>query len=388
MPVDLSELSNQSLIHELQVHQIELEIQNEELRRVQLELVRARDRYADLYDFAPVGYFTLDARGAIIEANLKGSMLIGINRQALIGQLFSRCVVSFDETRWQQHLMHALQQDENQNIELRLKCGMHTQFDGQLDCISGSTEDNGSVLRVALIDISERKQAEAHQRASDKAIQAGEAERRRVSRELHEELGQRLSALMMELASFGHTGPQNEVHSRRVTAMQSILDESVSTIRRISTELRPLMLDDLGLSAAIDWLARDAAKRLNLDVTAHLEEVNLPLNDHATTALFRMVQDILIYLRQNYQLSQIDIDMRQQGAELLLTVLGTSKWLYTLPTGVESDDTKRSLQQRVKILRGQLHVDETHAGRPRFAVSVPLLQSVGQTEPSAPWRCP
>ena len=74
----------QQLIHELQVHQIELEMQNEELRQVQLQLAKARDKYFDLYDFAPVGYFTLDKNALVVEANLAGANLLNVERRALI----------------------------------------------------------------------------------------------------------------------------------------------------------------------------------------------------------------------------------------------------------------------------------------------------------------
>ena len=89
---DLEKLSTrdiQSLVHELQVHQIELEMQNEELRRAQSEFEDSRNRYSNLYDFAPIGYFTFDKNGLILEVNLTGANILGVERSFLIKKPFS-----------------------------------------------------------------------------------------------------------------------------------------------------------------------------------------------------------------------------------------------------------------------------------------------------------
>jgi PAS domain-containing protein len=84
-----TEADMQRLIHELQVHQIELEMQNEELRRAREELELSRDKYAELYDFAPLGYFVFDTAGVIREVNLAGAQLLGVERQLLANKPFT-----------------------------------------------------------------------------------------------------------------------------------------------------------------------------------------------------------------------------------------------------------------------------------------------------------
>ncbi len=96
LPVEES----QRLFHELEVHQIELEMQNEELRRIQQELEAARDRYANLYDFAPIGYITVGKDGLILEANLTAALLLGINRGDLVHQTLLRFITPQSQDAW------------------------------------------------------------------------------------------------------------------------------------------------------------------------------------------------------------------------------------------------------------------------------------------------
>ena len=113
----MSMLEIQQLVNELQVHQIELEMQNEELRQMQLALQQARDRYVDLYDFAPIGFLTLNTRGQILEANLPACQLLGVERKALLGQTFEKFVMATDQPILRQHL-HNVEQKHTKDFSL------------------------------------------------------------------------------------------------------------------------------------------------------------------------------------------------------------------------------------------------------------------------------
>jgi PAS domain S-box-containing protein len=111
----------QRLLYELQVHQAELAIQNEELRRHQLELAAARDKYAALYDFAPVGYVTLDARGTILEANLTATTLLGVPRSTLVGTPLTRFIARDDQDVFYFHRGQVFEAHTTQTCDLRLQ---------------------------------------------------------------------------------------------------------------------------------------------------------------------------------------------------------------------------------------------------------------------------
>jgi len=151
----------EELLHELQVHQIELEMQNDELRRSQVALEESRDRYLDLYEFAPVGYLTVTAEGLISEVNLTGATLLQVERKKLLQRRFAHLIAPGDRDRWHRLFIGALRHDERQNSEFALERGDGVVFHARLDCVRiVAADESAPVLRVALTDISERKAAE------------------------------------------------------------------------------------------------------------------------------------------------------------------------------------------------------------------------------------
>ena len=151
--------STTSLEHELRVHQLELEMQNEELRRAQVELEESRTRYVDLYDFAPVGYLTLDDHGVILEANLTAARQLGIDRAFLINRpihLFSRQ----DGDRIREHLGAVFRTQERQVCEVLLTAKSGPEIYARLESIFIAENSGAKRCRTNVIDITLTKQAE------------------------------------------------------------------------------------------------------------------------------------------------------------------------------------------------------------------------------------
>ncbi|TSA45493.1 MAG: PAS domain S-box protein [Deltaproteobacteria bacterium] len=153
------EETRQTLL-ELRVHQIELEMQNDELRRTQAELDAARARYFDLYDLAPVGYCTLSESGLILEANLTAATLLGVARGTLIKQPIARFILKEDQDIYYLHRKQLFETGEPQAYELRMVKKDGTAFWAHLEATAAQDADGALIFRTVLSDIAERKRAE------------------------------------------------------------------------------------------------------------------------------------------------------------------------------------------------------------------------------------
>ena len=149
------------LINELHVHQVELEMQNEELRKAQLELEESRNKYQDLFDFAPVGYFAIDEKGLIRKVNLAGAGLLGTERSNLIKTKISSFISPDFQDVFYFHRKRVVETKTKQFCELEFVKENGTPFYARLETIVvQDSEGKFSQLRTALTDITERKQAE------------------------------------------------------------------------------------------------------------------------------------------------------------------------------------------------------------------------------------
>ena len=174
-PETFSPEETRRTFHELRVHQIELELQNEELRWAQAALEASRARYFDLYDLAPVGYCTLNKRGLILEANLTAATLLGVVREELVKGVLSQFIIEAHQPLYFQLRQQLLETGAPQACELRMVKPDGTEFWAQLNAVAARNDDGAPVARVVLGNITARKQAEEQVRKLSRAVEQSPA---------------------------------------------------------------------------------------------------------------------------------------------------------------------------------------------------------------------
>jgi PAS domain S-box-containing protein len=225
------------LLHELQVHQIELEMQNEELRQAQEALLASQARYFDLYDLAPVGYLTLNEKGTIVEANLAVATLLSVPRRAVLRQRLTRFILAEDQDAYYLQVKQLTATDQPQQCEVRL-----AQPDGAtrwvwLEMAPAHDDAKGAppTLRVVLSDITARKQAEAERMHLQ--MQLAQAQKLelvgRLAGGIAHDFNNMLAVILMraELALQG-ADPSTPLH-RSLTAIHTTAQRSAELVRQL-----------------------------------------------------------------------------------------------------------------------------------------------------------
>jgi signal transduction histidine kinase len=244
---------------------------------------------------------------------------------------------------------------------------------------------------MVIVDITQRQQAEHEQqrhredlrRLSASVVEAREEERRRIARELHDELGQRLTALKMELSSLSPAPPRT-AEERRIPDMLEMIDDTVAAVRRIAADLRPLMLDDLGLNAAIEWLARDAAHRMDIGITVQLGDEDPPVGERAAIALYRIVQEALTNVARHAHATEVQIEMHEDGTDLVLSVRDNGVGFPDRSMRHEGRFGLLGIRERAYMLGGRLEVDNPPGGGGRITVRLPLAPPNPASAPAEP----
>ena len=354
------------LIHELRVHQIELEMQNDELRKAQQEIEESRSRYVDLYDFAPVGYFTLDGKGVIVEANLTGASLLGFERNLLLKTPFSLYVMPEDIDLFFEYRRKIFQIPGRQSCELRLKKKAGIPLWVRLESVAvEAPEGKMTQMRVAASDITERKRGEKALRASENRLQnlsskllhLQEMERKAISNEIHDGLLSDLAAVNYSLEARILTMEKaNHPVAPDLRKLLNIHQRTMKEARRIMNKLRPSILDDLGLIPALQGFCREFLEfypQIQLECKFEVLEEEIP--NAIKVVIFRLAQETMTNSLRHGRgtLAKISLAKGSDRIEFMAQDNGQGFDLEKTQKGIGLE----SLRERVEISGGIFKIE-------------------------------
>lgn len=240
--------------------------------------------------------------------------------------------------------------------------------------INGKTQ-----LTAVLRDITDRHRKEAELREMNTELRrlsvslesVREEERARISRELHDELGQQLTGLKLELTWLGtrlREGRQPALDM--VGSMRQMLDDAIVSVRRLSSELRPRILDDLELGEAVSWQVAELTRRCNIDARCDLPAAELVKDDTMATALFRIVQEALTNVARHADADRLDVALVSDGRHLVLSIHDSGKgFVYD---GSGGGIGLLSMRERATALHGKFRIISAPGRGTTIEVRVPL----------------
>lgn len=415
-PAELPPADPRRLLHELQVHQVELELQNTELQESRDRMETLLEKYTDLYDFAPVGYLSVDEQGQILEANLTGASMLGVERSRLLNRPLTRFVPPASQPVVRTFLKNVFARFGYRVCEATLRNEQGAEFWASMNAMCPNSADGAPrCCRVAVSDITAFKQAEEARRRvkalttanaelraeivrrqaveraleeseqrqhrmleqshhmqeqlrqlSHQIMEAQEDERKRISRELHDQITQTLVGIHVLLESLTREAILDpRILRRRIVRTQALVERSIGIVHQFARELRPAALDDLGLISALHSFLKDFLQRTGVHVSfrafAGIEHLNMARR----TVIYRVVQAALANVAEHAQASQVKLTIRKTADAVRLEIADNGKSFDVTRLQKAKPNEHLGLlgmRERVEMVGGEFSV-ESHPGQ-------------------------
>ena len=373
-----SAIQNAQLFEQSQRYVAELEERIAERKRAELALRESEERYRELFENAKDAIYVHDLDGNYIRINRAAEELSGYSREEIVGHNFTEFLPKEHIKLVRQSFCSKLARvgETSYEVDVIAKDGRRV----PVEVSSRAIYENGVLVGVQGMarDITERKLAQdALQLFSRQLIEAQEDERRRISRELHDQIGQILTAVKMNLYTvqqFCKTSDAGSYVKDNIVAV----DEALRLVRDLSVDLRPPVLDDLGLATALRWYVDRYLNRtgLNVEVIIDLPDPNERFLRELETACFRIAQEALSNIARHAQASQVQVQLAKEGNVLLLTVKDDG-------VGFDIENLRKrapraatlglvSMQERAHAAGGTIEIDSRRSRGTEVRFTLPL----------------
>ncbi len=360
-------------------------LEKEDMRKkAEQAVLESERRYHTLAEVSPVGIFHTDAAGLTTYVNPRWCRISGLSYEEAMGNGWFKAVHEEDKMRLKEGWEKATQQKDVSFSEYRFvrTDGTNAWVIGQ--AIPERDADDRVVGYVGTItDITERKKAEeAIQQTSGQLrlltahlLNIREEERRRIGREIHDELGQQLTAIKMDVAWIDKKiTPENEAIKTKLKNVIALLNGGNQSIRRILNELRPVILDEYGLHEALKWQAEQFTKNTGIPVEFKAGETQIKVMEDIATCVFRVYQEALTNITRYARAGKVLTSLNIENNNVILSVEDDGAGFDT-----ESVKNRKSfgilgMKERVHSLDGSLELFSTPGKGTKLKISLPLTR--------------
>lgn len=355
-----------------------------ERKKAELNLKLSEEKYRMLVEQAADAIILFDATGQLLDTNPSASSLLGYSQEEMavmqLGQLLSA-----DEVNGNALLIDEL----NSGVSIvgirRMKRKNGTEVVTE---IRSQQLPDGRYLSV-IRDMTERLRAEEELKSSFKAVRnltahlqnIREEERTNIAREIHDELGQQLTVLKMDIAWLNKRLKGNdEKVNQRLADLLIMLDDTVKSVRRISSQLRPSLLDDLGLTAALEWQAGEFEKRAGIKTRFNAPQEEIPVSEAAKTALFRIFQESLTNVARHSHASLLIVDLKEEDGLLKMSIIDNGTGFEPASIAEKKTLGILGMKERCQMVGGSYEINSIPGEGTSVVVRVPVITFANKTE--------
>jgi two-component system sensor histidine kinase UhpB len=350
-----------------------LKLSADKLSETNDALKRSEEKYRSYIDYAPDGVFVTDKIGKFVEVNKATCELTGYSKEELLQKLFSDIL-----------------SESSLNLDVSKLMNIEGSQTNKADLLVANK--NGScrwwVIEVVRLDekhllwftkdINDRKKAEEDLKSSlhqlhqlTKYIEkVRESERVAIARDLHDDLGQALTAVKIDLGII-RKNISDPVAGLKIEKVSSLVKDTILTVQRITSQLRPQIIDDLGLEAAIEWYTKDFSLRNNIDIFLDMDS-DLSISPEASLIVFRIMQESLTNISRHSKANRIDIGLLKTGEAIFFTISDNGIGISEEEINAKNSFGIIGMKERAAAMEGTFEMRRGKTGGTTIKIIIPF----------------
>jgi PAS domain S-box-containing protein len=349
-------------------------------KKAEENLTKTEERYRTLFEGTEDGVAITSPGGRILAINQACRRLFGIPQRTDIDKLYVPDFYAFPEER-ETYVQTMKRKGFVSNYEIVYRKTNGKAFTATITSTLQKDADGRPIFMAIIRDITQRKQHEQELRKSRRELRnlsehlhaLLEEEKKRISRRIHDELGQQLTALKMDLFWLGRHYPGHPpLLSEKICSMSQILDDTIHTVQNICEELRPALLDNLGLIAALEWQTNNFRQRTGLDLALNISPRKLQLPQEDATLIFRLFQEALNNIFLHARASRVIITLKKNADLVKFNIRDNGLGITEAQINSPRSFGLLGMRERVDARGGQIKIRGLAGKGTEVAIKIPL----------------